>query len=104
MGYEIDLKNVSTCTTMGVIYMLKCPCGKAYVGKTKRRIRVRIEEKKRSIDNCDLDKMKYVTPVSRHFKTHGHNSKQLRWLVLQVVKFPIRGGEQDRILLLQEVL
>ncbi|OCT76189.1 hypothetical protein XELAEV_18031384mg [Xenopus laevis] len=103
-GYEIGLKDFATCTTMGVIYMIKCPCGKAYVGKTKRQIRVRIGEHKRSIDNCDLDRMKYVTPVSRHFKTHGHNSKQLRWLVLQVVKFPMRGGNQDKILLQQEVL
>ncbi|OCT78761.1 hypothetical protein XELAEV_18029851mg [Xenopus laevis] len=81
-GYDIKLKDFATCHTRGVIYMLKCPCGKVYVGKTKRQ---------RSIDNCDLEKMKYVTPISRHFKTHGHKSKKFRWLVLQVVKFPRRG-------------
>ncbi|OCT83048.1 hypothetical protein XELAEV_18025585mg [Xenopus laevis] len=47
--------------------------------------------------------MKHVTPKSRHFKTYGHNSKQLRWLLLQVVKFPRQGGDRDRLLLQQEV-
>ncbi|OCT81171.1 hypothetical protein XELAEV_18027984mg [Xenopus laevis] len=72
-------------STYPCLGLFTCPCGKAYVGKTKRQVKTRIGEHKRSIDNCDLDKMKYVTPISRHFKTHGHNSKQLRWLMLQEV-------------------
>ncbi|OCT91454.1 hypothetical protein XELAEV_18014508mg [Xenopus laevis] len=84
------------------IYMLKCPCGKAYVGKTKRQMKMHIEKHKRSIDNCDLDRMKYVFLVSIHFKNHGHNSSLLRWLVLQIVKFLWQGGNLDRLLLQQE--
>ncbi|OCT65637.1 hypothetical protein XELAEV_18041878mg [Xenopus laevis] len=37
-GFEIKLNDFATCNTTGVIYMLKCPCGKAYVGKTKRQV------------------------------------------------------------------
>ncbi|OCT80817.1 hypothetical protein XELAEV_18027629mg [Xenopus laevis] len=49
-GYNIKLQHFATCTTTGVIYMLKCPCGKAY------EVRTRIGEHKRSITNCDLEK------------------------------------------------
>ncbi|OCT94668.1 hypothetical protein XELAEV_18012353mg [Xenopus laevis] len=98
------LKVRATCLTKGAVYMLKCPCGKAYVGKTKREIRVRIGEHKRAIDNCDLEKQKYVAPVSKHFKEQGHNSKQLRWMVLQIVDTPSRGGNYNRLLLQKETM
>ncbi|OCT88423.1 hypothetical protein XELAEV_18017054mg [Xenopus laevis] len=75
-GHNIKLQHFSTCTTLGVIYMLICPFGKAYVGKTKRGVRMRIGEHKRTITNCDLETQKYVTPVSRHFRQQGHNSNQ----------------------------
>ncbi|OCT90428.1 hypothetical protein XELAEV_18019042mg [Xenopus laevis] len=94
----------------GTYPCLTCGCGssiikgKAYVGKTKREIRVRIGEHKRAIDNCDLEKQKYVTPVSKHFKEQGHNSKQLRWMVLQIVDTPSRGGNYNRLLLQKETM
>lgn len=102
-GHNIKLQHFATCKTTGVIYMLKCPCGKAYVGKTKREVRKRIGEHKRSITNCDLEKQISVTPVSRHFRMQGHNSNQLRWLVLQIVNTPPRGGDFNRILLQNEI-
>ncbi|OCT57179.1 hypothetical protein XELAEV_18003877mg [Xenopus laevis] len=43
-------------------------------------------------------------PMSRHFLLHGHNSNQLRWMVLQVVSEPTRGGDFDRMLLQKEVM
>ncbi|OCT77575.1 hypothetical protein XELAEV_18028667mg [Xenopus laevis] len=39
-GQEIKL---STCKTCCVIYVLKCPCGMLYVGKTIRPVNVRIK-------------------------------------------------------------
>ncbi|OCT77895.1 hypothetical protein XELAEV_18028992mg [Xenopus laevis] len=103
-GYHIKLQHFATCTTTGVIHMLKCPFGKAYVVKTKREVRTRIGEHKRTITNCDLEKQKYVTPVSRHFLLQGHNSNQLRRLVLQVVNILPRGGDYNRILLQKEIM
>ncbi|OCT86642.1 hypothetical protein XELAEV_18020326mg [Xenopus laevis] len=49
-GYNIKLHDFATCTTTWVIYMLKCPCGKAYVGKTKHDIRTRIGPLQLSIE------------------------------------------------------
>ncbi|OCU02623.1 hypothetical protein XELAEV_18008386mg, partial [Xenopus laevis] len=96
-GYNIKLHGFATCTTTGVIYMLKCPCGNSYVGKTKR-------DEDREITNRELEKQKSVTPVSRHFRMQGHNSDQLRWLVLQIVRIPPRGGEYNHILLQKEIM
>ncbi|OCT65990.1 hypothetical protein XELAEV_18042244mg [Xenopus laevis] len=103
-GHVIKLHDFVTCITTGVIYMLKCPYRKAYVGKTKRAIRKRIGEHKRTTSNCDLEKQKYVTPVSRHFRVQGHNSNQLKWLVLQVVSVSPSGGDYNRILLQKETM
>ena len=33
---QIPIKGVITCFTKAVIYLITCPCGKNYVGKTKR--------------------------------------------------------------------
>lgn len=38
-GREFKIKGVITCTTKNVIYMIKCPCGLAYIGKTQRALK-----------------------------------------------------------------
>ncbi len=53
-GREFKIKGVITCTTKNVIYMIKCPCGLAYIGKTQRALKTRIAEHRRSI--CTNDK------------------------------------------------
>ncbi|OCT59742.1 hypothetical protein XELAEV_18000609mg [Xenopus laevis] len=68
--------------------LFTCPSGKVvYVGKTK--------QEDWAINNCDTEKQKYVIPVSRHFRVQGHNSNQLRLLVLLVVYVPPRGGHYN---------
>lgn len=39
-GTPMKLRVTATCNSQNLIYMLKCPCGKVYVGKTERKIRI----------------------------------------------------------------
>lgn len=41
-GIKWRQKKPVTCTSMGVIYLLQCPCGAYYVGKTSRSFCIRI--------------------------------------------------------------
>ncbi|OCT74448.1 hypothetical protein XELAEV_18033426mg [Xenopus laevis] len=88
-GQEIKLNAFATCKTAFVIYVLKCPCGMLYVG---RSVNVRIKEHKGNIRNFKADSYS-DTPVSRHFYKAKHNVCQLKWKVLEIVPKPTRGGD-----------
>ncbi|OCT84271.1 hypothetical protein XELAEV_18022424mg [Xenopus laevis] len=78
--------------------MLKCPCGKVYVGQTCRQINARIKEHRDDIKNFKANT--YTdTPVSCPFNQNRHNMSQLKWLVLEVIQLPQRGGDSKKILL-----
>lgn len=59
-GKLYDIKGVITCNTKNVIYLLKCPCGLAYVGKTTRPLKTRISKHRSNIRNPTLYHTKYV--------------------------------------------
>ncbi|XP_069486826.1 uncharacterized protein [Ambystoma mexicanum] len=96
-GQKIKLRDYSTCLTSGVIYMLKCPCGKVYVGQTKRPVKSRLSEHKSNI-RCNNQ----YSPVARHFNMQKHTIAQLKYQVLEVVKRPTRGGDYQSLLLQRE--
>lgn len=48
-GHNIKIRGYHTCNSHNVVYCLKCPCGKAYVGQTTRQIKVRLNEHRSSI-------------------------------------------------------
>ncbi|OCT79066.1 hypothetical protein XELAEV_18030162mg [Xenopus laevis] len=91
-GTPIKLKDVSTCDTKYVVYVLKCPCGMACIGQTIRSVKVLIKEHRNNIRNFKTDTAT-DTPVSRHFYNQGHHLSQLRWLVLEKIIHPKRGGD-----------
>uniref|UniRef100_A0A803K3M7 Reverse transcriptase domain-containing protein n=1 Tax=Xenopus tropicalis TaxID=8364 RepID=A0A803K3M7_XENTR len=100
-GVEIPLKAYATCKSKFVIYVLKCPCGMLYVGKTFRPVNTRIKEHKNYIRNFKKDS--YTdTSVSRHFIDNKHSACQLKWKVLEVVQKPVRGGDWKKLLLQRE--
>lgn len=39
-----ESKSFITCNTKNVIYMLICPCGQQYVGRTIRKLQTRVKE------------------------------------------------------------
>ncbi|OCT76224.1 hypothetical protein XELAEV_18031426mg, partial [Xenopus laevis] len=102
-GNAIRLRDFCTCETKNGIYMLKCPCGLAYIGQTSRAVKERIKEHRGNIRNFKTGTQS-DTPVSRHFASHGHNHIQLKWLALEHVKLPKRGGNLSKLLLQREAL
>ena len=80
-----------------MIYLLKCPCGLGYVGKTNRALKTRISEHRSSIRNQDPK-----SPVAMHFMAAGHNVATLRYQGIELVKCPRRGGDLNKLLLMRE--
>ncbi|OCT74091.1 hypothetical protein XELAEV_18033056mg [Xenopus laevis] len=89
-GTPFKLNDFSTCDTKYVVYMLKCPCGKAYIGQTIRSVKQRNKIRNFKTDTAT------DTLVSRHFHNQGHNLSQLRWLVLENIVQPKRGGDRKK--------
>ena len=96
-GKKIKVKGRITCKTKYVVYLLKCPCGFCYVGKTKRELKTRIIEHKSNIRNKDEK-----SPVARHFNNIKHDICTLRFQGIEVVNPMKRGGDRDRLLLQRE--
>ena len=96
-GKKFFIKSVITCKTKYVVYILKCPCGLCYVGKTTRELKVRISEHKSTIRNKDEK-----SSVARHFNEAGHDVCTLRFQGIELVRPPKRGGNRDQLLLQRE--
>ncbi|KAL2087323.1 hypothetical protein ACEWY4_018382 [Coilia grayii] len=96
-GREYAVKGRITCNTTHVIYILKCPCNLYYVGKTKRFLKTRICEHKSSTRNHDEK-----SSVARHFNRQNHSTKDLKYMGIEAVQAPRRGGDRDNLLLKRE--
>lgn len=96
-GKALNIRGVINCNSQFVVYLLKCPCGLAYVGKTCRALRTRIAEHRSNIRCGDTR-----NPVAAHFLALGHNVCTLRYTGIEKVEKPSRGGNHDRLLLQRE--
>lgn len=96
-GKTYAIKGTITCNTSNVVYMLKCPCGLAYIGKTTRPLKNRISEHRSNIRNNDPK-----SPVAVHFSQAHHNVSTLRYLGIEQVKISNRGGDLNALLLKRE--
>ncbi|KAL2102084.1 hypothetical protein ACEWY4_003845 [Coilia grayii] len=92
-GKSIPIKGIITCNTRSVIYLITCPCGKSYVGKTSRELKVRIAEHRSTIQCKNLN-----YPVAAHFVEAGHSVSALRYIGIEKVSLPRRGGNLARLL------
>lgn len=43
-GKTHEVEPFITCLSKGVVYLIQCPCGLQYVGRTKRELRIRLNE------------------------------------------------------------
>lgn len=76
-----DIRPCITCASTGVVYLLQCPCGLQYVGRTKRPLQVRLNE--------------HITNIKTGFKNHSvskhyllvHNRDPSNTLFLGIDKF-----------------
>lgn len=115
LGTKIPLKGYFTCNSSGVIYVLKCPCGLAYVGQTSRKIKLRLTEHKSVIRSflrnpCNSkgqtkdDKFKQKeTSLARHFATSKHQVSDVKWMVLEEVWGCNSDADLKKRLLAREV-
>lgn len=70
-----------TCSTLGVVYLLQCPCGLQYIGRTKRPLQVRLNE--------------HITNIKSGFTNHSvskhyllvHNKDPSNTLFLGIDRF-----------------
>lgn len=81
-----------TCSTKGVVYLLQCPCGLQYIGRTKRPMQVRLGEHITNIKNG----YQYHS-VSKHYALH-HNRNPANTLFLGIDRYSAhwRGGSLVR--------
>lgn len=85
------LRDFSTCNTKNVVYLIQCPCGLRYVGRTSTKLKTRIREHWRNI-RIGL----HTHNLSIHYKLkHNQNpSGSLFWIV-EVVKGWWRGENPE---------
>lgn len=96
-GRKYSIKSRISCKTKFVVYLLKCPCGLFYIGKTIRELKTRISEHKSSIRNRDVK-----SSVARHFNEFGHDMCSLRFQGIEFVSPLKRGGDRDKVILQRE--
>lgn len=79
------VRNV-TCDTMGVVYLLQCPCQAYYVGKTSQPLKVRI------LEHAESARSGYVrTTIGRHVAfMHDYIFTGFKFLPLAVIPPPPR--------------
>ena len=92
-GKEIKIKGIISCSTKFVIYLITCPCGKSYVGKTSRSLKARIAEHRSTIRCKNLN-----YPVAAHFVEFNHPISSLRYIGIEKVSLPPRGGDLENLL------
>lgn len=97
-GKKYSIKSVITCVSTHVVYLIRCPCGIGYVGKTSRQLKQRISEHKSSIRRKDLN-----YPVAVHFLTLNHDVTSLRFCGIEKVTLPPRGGDIELLLQRREL-
>ena len=90
---SLTIRGTITCSTSNVIYLLTCPCGLAYVGQTSRALKTRISEHRSNIRTKNPK-----SPVAQHFNKMGHSVAQLRYVGIERVTLPQRGGDIHNLL------
>ncbi len=96
-GKSIPIKGIISCTTKAVIYLITCPYGKSYVGKTSRELKTCIAEHRSTI-RCK--NMNY--PLAVHFLDFNHPITSLRYTGIMKISSLRRGGDLDQILFKKE--
>lgn len=87
-GQKIDIKKCFTYNSTFVVYLIKCPCGIAYVGETTQKVKDRIKQhKSNGRYGC------VHLPIPAHFAEARHTVSQLRYQVIDSVEPLRRGGD-----------
>lgn len=86
-----QIKGFHTCTSR-YVYLITCPCGKQYIGRTTRTFSIRVGEHIAKIKSWDTKRA-----VPRHYREHhDRNSEGTSFLVIDSYIPPWRGGALTR--------
>lgn len=97
-GHTFDINAFINCNTSYVVYRLECPCGRFYIGRTKRKLKARLAEHKHAIRTSNPQ-----YPMAVHYKDVSHGScDSLKISGIEHIKDSIRGGDRLKILLQRE--
>ncbi|XP_063775638.1 uncharacterized protein LOC134911273 [Pseudophryne corroboree] len=102
-GERIAIRHILTCSSTYVVYIIRCPCGLLYVGKTMRQFKEHMALHRSSIRQA-LEGGKSGTnqPVARHFQALNHGLATLRYKIIDTVPKRLRGGDRGKALLQKE--
>lgn len=95
---QFKIRQYLTCTSDWVIYVLWCPCSHLYVKETKCEFKVRLNNHRYTIRKCRKD-----LPVYKHFVEAGHLERDIRFMILEQIPTPIRGGDRLAKLKMREL-
>ncbi|OCT70725.1 hypothetical protein XELAEV_18037650mg [Xenopus laevis] len=91
---EYKLSHFMNCKTTSVVYIMRCPCPKLYVGKTCREFRRRILEHIGDVRN------KRNTSVAVHInEKHGGKANTMKFFAVEHFQHTTRIGDIDKKLL-----
>lgn len=91
------IKHFISCKTTGVIYLVTCPCGLEYMGKTTRELRCRVGEHLRDI------RLKNDKPLPRHMWSHHPSDPlQVHFMGIDLIPRTVRRGNWDKLILQRE--
>uniref|UniRef100_A0A803J8T0 Reverse transcriptase domain-containing protein n=1 Tax=Xenopus tropicalis TaxID=8364 RepID=A0A803J8T0_XENTR len=100
-GRRIKIKHRLSCTSSYVVYIITCPCGLYYVGKTVNMLKERIGNHRSAISKA-LKEGTSIQPVARHFAQQRHPLPTFKCMAIDQQLPLSRGGNRDLALLRRE--
>ena len=84
-GATRQIRSHITCNTKNLIYMIQCNrCHLQYIGETKRRLKDRFNEHRRSVDKTNIRSK--PTTVAEHFLSHpNHCHTEMQLIPLELI-------------------
>ena len=96
-GETRPIKSNLTCDTKNLIYMIQCNrCNLQYIGQTKRRLKDRFNEHRRTIDNAN-NKSKPATAAEHFLSSPNHTANDTLLIPIEKIfsnRYPIRKARE----------
>ena len=84
-GETYPIKSNLTCNTKNLIYMIQCNrCNLQYIGETKRRLKDRFNEHRRTIDNPN-SKSKPTTVAEHFLSSPNHTANDMQLIPIEKI-------------------
>lgn len=97
-GLPFKPQHYANCKTVGVVYLLKCQCGRFYIGKTKLEFCKRARRHIASMLTANPE-----LPLGRHVSGyHAGVCPRFQSVILDHIHPNMRGGEWNKLLLQRE--